>query len=209
MIELVVVDDHAIFRESVRALLEADRKMKVIAEASSGAEVVDLVRVYRPDLTLLDVSMPGQSGLEALVELKQFDAGAKVLILTARPEDSFALRCLRAGADGYLTKQQAGLVLLEAVRRICSGGKYVSPDLAGLLVSEVCDEVSVAAEVLSDREFEVLCMVGSGKSFKRIAAELCLSPKTIATYRSRVGQKLHLRTTADLVRFALQENLCL
>ena len=209
-IRILLADDHAMFREGLRQVLGADPRMMVVAEAASGSELLALAKAHQPDVVLLDVSMPGRGGLEALEDLKRWNRGVKVLMLTAHPEDRFAVRCLKMGADGYMTKEEAGEALLEAIIRISAGGKYISSELAEKLALELSGEmVSRPHDALSGRELQVLHMLGSGKGITQIGDELCLSVKTISTYRSRILQKLHLETTAELIRYALEEGLTL
>ena len=210
MVKILIADDHAMFREGLRGILEGDPRFEVVGEASAGSAVLSLARNLEPEVVLLDLSMPGRGGLETLEDLKRWNQKVKVLMLTAHPEDRFAVRCLKAGADGYMTKEQAGEALIEAVLHVRNGGKYVSSQLAEKLVLQLSGDVDAAAhEALSGRELQVLLLLGAGKGITEIGEELCLSVKTISTYRSRILGKLNLRTTADLIRYTLEHNLVL
>ncbi len=208
MIRILIADDHAMFRDGLRRILMMDPRMEVVAEAANGNEVMLRARESKPDVVLLDVTMPGRGGLEGLEELKRGDPNIKVLMLTAHPEDHYALRCLKAGADGYMTKDQAADALVDAILRIHRAGKYISPAMAEHLVLHIGGDAEAPPHAaLSDREFQVLCLLGAGKTVSAIAAELCLSVKTVSTYRSRMLVKMNLTTTSDLIRYALQEGL--
>ena len=207
-IKILIADDHEMFREGIRTVLERDGRFEVVAEAGDGSEMLDLARRHRPDIVLLDLSMPGRGGLEAAVDLKEIDEKVKILVLTAHPEDDVAVRALKSGVDGYLTKDKASRELVEAILRIRQGKKYISPELAETLALWVGHESERPAhESLSNRELQVLERLGDGRTVTEIADELHLSVKTISTYRSRILEKLGLETTADLIRYALKAGL--
>lgn len=207
-IKILIADDHEMFREGIRSVLERDGRFEVVAEASDGSEMIELARKHRPDMVLLDLSMPGRGGLEAAGDLKELDEDVKILVLTAHPEDDVAVRALKSGVDGYLTKDKASRELVEAILRIRQGKKYISPDLAETLALWVGHESERPAhETLSNRELQVLKRLGSGRTVTEIGKELHLSVKTISTYRSRILEKLGLDTTADLIRYALKAEL--
>ena len=177
-------------------------------EARSGAEALALVREQDWDIVVLDISMPGRNGLEALKELRQVRPRTPVLILTTHPEEQYAIRVFRAGAAGYMTKESAPEHLVEAVRRVTAGGRYISPSLAELLAASVGgDAEKPPHESLSDREYQVLCMIASGKTVGQIARELSLSDKTISTYRARILEKMGMKTNADLTHYAISNRL--
>lgn len=208
MIRILLADDHQMFREGVRGLLEARSEMTVVGEAGTGEEALSKASETRPDVVILDVSMPGRGGLETVSELKKRDPRVRVLMLTVHPEDRFAVRCLKGGADGYMTKDNAAEELIGAIRKVHAGGKYVSPSLAeSLVLSLDRDFGSAPHETLSDREFQVMRKIAAAKTVSEIADELCLSVKTISTYRSRILEKLGLRNNAEIMQYAMEQDL--
>ncbi len=208
MIRIVIADDHAMLRGGLKLLLESEATMRLVGEASNGGEALEVVKKTRPDVLLLDVSMPGRGGLDIVKELKQDQPGLHILMLTAHPEDHYAIRCLRNGADGYLTKDQAVDRLVEAIRKVQSGGKYVSPQLAEQMAFSLqIDYGNAPHEALSDREFQVLRMIASGLTVSEIASELNLSVKTISTYRTRILEKMDFRNNSQITHYCLQEGL--
>ena len=208
MIRVLIADDHAIVREGLKRILADDSSMETIAEAADGQEAARLVRLHKPDVVLLDISMPGRSGIDALADIQSASADTRILILSMHPEDQYAIRCLRDGADGYLTKESAPELLLKAIRKIHSGGKYVSPTLAEQLAANLHVEgESALHEALSDRELQVLIMIGTGDTVSRIAEKLCVSVKTVSTYRARILQKMGMENNAQLMRYAIDNRL--
>lgn len=208
MIRLLIADDHAIFRIGLRRALEAAADVEVVAEASTGEEALVEARRSHPDVALLDLTMPGRGGLETAQELKRASPRVKVLMLTMHPEDNFAVLCLRMGADGYITKDAPPDLVLQAIRKVASGGKYVSATLAERLATDVaCGGERPAHELLSSREFEVLRKIAAGRTASQIAAELHLSVKTVSTYRTRILEKMNLRTNADIMSYAFRAGL--
>jgi DNA-binding NarL/FixJ family response regulator len=182
--------------------------MSVVAEAQNGAELLNLVREEPVDLVVLDISMPGRNGLEILKELKRDFSFLPVIILSIHPEDQYAVRAFRAGAAGYLTKESAPEELVEAIKKVYQGGKYISPRVAELLAEYV--ETKIPGELhksLSDREFQVFILLATGKTVGQIGADLNLSVKTISTYRTRILEKMSVDTNADLTRYALDFKL--
>ncbi len=208
MIRILIADDHALIREGFKKLIDSEMGMSVVGEATNGFEVLDFVRNNDCDIAVLDISMPGKNGLELIKELKTFKPGLKTLILTMHPEDRFALRALKAGASGYLTKISAPKALVSALHKIAGGGRYVSESLAEKLVQNI-DQSSRDAEheALSDREFEVFCMIAAGKSIAKISDEMNLSQSTVNTYRTRIMRKMNLRTNAEIIHYALRNNI--
>lgn len=205
---ILIADDHAVVRHGVREILAEAFPDASLTEARTVPEVLEQTRLADWDLVVLDVTMPGGSVLDALRAMKQAYPKLPVLVLTIHPEDQFAVRLLRAGAAGYLNKESAPEELVNAARRVLGGGKYISPTLAETLAEYV--EIGVERpphESLSDREYEVLCMIASGKSLTDIAKALGLSIKTISTYRRRILDKMNLRTREDLTRYALHHGL--
>jgi len=206
MIRVLIADDHAVVRHGVKQILQDTREMVVAGEAVNGQEVLEKVRAGAWDVLILDISMPGYNGLDILKELERVRPDLPVLVLSMHPEDQFAMRALKAGASGYLTKDSAPDELVKAIHKVVSGGKYVSPSLAEKLAyGQGVDKLP--HETLSDREFQVLRLIAAGKSVKEIAVELALSVKTISTYRVRLLQKMNLATTAELIRYAIQRHL--
>jgi DNA-binding NarL/FixJ family response regulator len=208
MIRLLIADDHPIVRAGLRRIVEEDKSIVVTAEAASGDEALSALRQSAVDLVLLDVTMPGASFTDTLRRLREEHPTVKVLVLSVHPEDQWAVRALRAGASGYLTKDHSPEQLLDAVRRVYRGGRYVSPTLAERLAAQLGPGLAQAPhEALSDREFDVLRGLGTGLSVKEIAAKLGLSPKTVSTYRTRLMEKMHLASAADIVRYVAQHGL--
>lgn len=208
MIRILIGDDHAVVRRGLKVIIDEQPDMKVTAEAGDANEVLQKARLGELDLVILDISLPGRSGLDALKELKKEFPKLPVLILSVHPEDQYAIRSLMAGASGYLTKESAPQELLSAIRKTLSGGKYISPVLAEKLAGVLhVDLKGEPHESLSDREYEVFRMIGSGKSVSQIAETLKLSVKTVSTYRARVMEKMKMETNADLIRYALENKL--
>jgi DNA-binding NarL/FixJ family response regulator len=208
MIRILLADDHQMFREGVRGLLEARSDMTVVGEAATGEEALSRATEAHPDVVLLDVSMPGRGGLETVSELKKRNPRVRVLMLTVHPEDRFAVRCLKGGADGYMTKDNAAEELIIAIRKVYLGGKYVSPSLAESLVMSLGRDFGAPPhETLSNREFQVMRMIAAARTVSEIADELCLSVKTVSTYRSRILDKLGLRNNAEIMQFAMEQHL--
>jgi DNA-binding NarL/FixJ family response regulator len=208
MIRLLIADDHPIVRAGLRRIVEDDSSMVVTAEAASGNEALAALRQSAADVVLLDVTMPGGSFTDTLHRLRDEHPTVKVLVLSVHPEDQWAVRALRGGASGYLTKDHSPEQLLDAVRRVYRGGRYVSPALAERLAAQLGPGFDGAPhELLSDREFEVLRALGTGLSVKEIAQLMGLSPKTVSTYRTRLMEKMGLTNTADLVRYASTHGL--
>ena len=208
MIHVLIADDHEVVRRGLKDILESERGMRVVAEAASGTEAITLARKTRLDAIVLDISMPGMSGLDVLKELKTICPDVPVLILSIYPEEQYAIRVLKAGAAGYLTKDAAPEELVAAVRRVISGRKYVSPTLAERLARELEEGTDKQPhERLSDREFQLLLMIARGRTVGEIAIELSLSVKTVSTYRSRVLEKTGMRNNAEIMRYVMERNL--
>jgi two-component system, NarL family, invasion response regulator UvrY len=208
VIRVLIADDHSIFRLGLKRALESAEDVEVVAEAATGEETLVKARKLLPQVVLLDVSMPGRGGLETAQELKRGNPKMKVLMLTAHPEDQYAVLCLRVGADGYVTKEAPAEVLLAAVRKVAAGGKYVSSSLAERLATDLASgSERPAHELLSSREFEVMRKIAAGRTASEIAAELHLSVKTVSTYRSRILQKMNLKNNADIMHYAFRAGL--
>jgi len=207
-IRIFIADDHPIVRQGLRRIVEADAGMVISGEADSAAALLAGLESAATDLVLLDVSMPGGLFLETLRELRTRHPTIRVLALSVHPEDEWAVRALRAGASGYLTKDHSPDQLLDAIRRVYRGGKYVSPTLAEHLATHLDGGGQRPPhELLSDREFEVMRRLGSGLTVSQIASELALSVKTVSTYRTRILEKMAVETNADLVRYAARYGL--
>jgi DNA-binding NarL/FixJ family response regulator len=207
-IRVLVADDHAVVRRGLRQILEAEPDIEVVAEATNGAEAVALVREQDVDVALLDITMPGRSGLEVLRELRGVRPGLRVLVLSMHPEERYAVRVLKEGAAGYLTKESAPEELVSAVRKVAAGGRYIGVSLAERLAGEISTgSERPAYELLSGREYEIMCRLAAGKTVGQIAAELALGVNTVSTYRARVLQKLGLDNNAELMRYALHHQL--
>ncbi len=208
MIRILIADDHIVVRRGLRQILGDEPDMSVAGEALNAQEVLALVRKRDWDVVVLDISMPGKSGLDILDELKRERPRLPVLILSMHPEDRYAVRALRVGAAGYLTKESAPEELILAIRKIVAGGKYLSQEMAERLAEHVSQgSEGKPHEALSDREFHIIRLLALGKKVSEIAEELSLSPKTISTYRRRALEKLDLNSNADLTQYALREGL--
>lgn len=210
MIRILVADDHTVVREGIKQILTGQDDMIMEDEAGSGQEVINSITKKHYDLILLDISMPGRSGLEILEEIKAIQPKLPVLILSMHPEEQYAVRTLRAGAAGYLTKASAPQELISAIRKVSKGGKYVTSSLAEKLAFELDTGVEKADhEKLSNREYQVMLMLASGRSVSEVAEDLCLSAKTISTYRTRILEKMNMKKNAELTLYAVKNNLIL
>lgn len=208
MIRILIADDHAVVRRGVKQIIGETRDMAVADECGNGQELLDKIGNRNHDLILLDISMPGRNGLEILKQIKCLSPDIPVLILSMHPEEQYAIRALRAGACGYLTKDSAPDELLAAIRKVSRGAKYVSSSLSETLVLALAGNgVKSLHETLSDREYQILCLIASGKTVKGIADDLCLSNKTISTYRSRILQKMSLNNNAEMTSYAIKNGL--
>jgi two-component system invasion response regulator UvrY len=206
--KVLIADDHPIFRAGLKETLAKQSDVDFVGEADNGNKALELARKQRWDVVVLDITMPGKGGLEVLQELRRERPKLPVLVLSAHPEDQLAFRLLRAGAAGYLTKDKAPEVLLTALRKVVQGGKYVSESLAEKAILVLASETTRPLhETLSDREYQVMRMIAAGKAIKEIAKELFLSVRTVSTYRARVLEKMNMKTNAELIRYALQNNL--
>lgn len=205
---ILLADDHTVVRHGLKQILAEEFKRAVFGEARNVQETLDLVTQGSWDLVVLDLTMPGRSGLEVLRELRKSRPALPVLVLSIHPEDQFAVRAFKLGAAGYMTKESAAEELVGAVKRVLAGGRYVSAPLAEKLATCLTsDSLKAPQELLSHREFQVLRLLAAGKLVGEIARELCLSVKTISTYRSRILQKMDLRNNAELMHYAMQHQL--
>jgi two-component system invasion response regulator UvrY len=207
VIRVLIADDHAIYREGLKKILESGG-FAVAAEAATGEEALQRAQETHPDVVILDVSMPGRGGIETIHEVKRCDPRIRVLVLTMHAEDNFAVRCLREGADGYLTKDAGPEQVLAALHKIAGGGKFVSPSLAERLASSLDASFGRPLhEKLSHRELQVMHLIGSGKTASEIAAELNLSVKTVSTYRARILEKMDMKSTVEIIRYVVLRGL--
>jgi len=208
MIRVYITDDHAIVRQGLKQILADTRDIAFAGEADNGAAAVKGVRDTPCDVLLLDISLPDRNGIEVLKQIKREHPKLPVLMLSMHMEREFAIRALKAGAAGYLTKQSAPMQLVAAIRHVSAGKKYLTPSIA----EEVANAISGDTEEsphnsLSDREYQTLCLIASGKSLSDIAAELVISPKTVSVYRARVLEKLSLKNNSDITRYAIRNQL--
>jgi len=208
MIRVVVADDHAIVRDGLRQLLAASGDFEVVGEASDGHQVLAAVRDLAFDVLLLDMSMPGKSGVELIRQVKSEKPKLRVLVLTMHEEHQYAIRAIRAGASGYLTKDSASRQLIEALRKVASGGAFISSEVAEqLALGAMPDATREPHEALSDREFQIFRLIAAGKSISEIGEQLSLSVKTVSTHKANILHKMNMAGTAELVRYALTHQL--
>jgi len=208
MIKVFIADDHAIVRAGLRQFLAQESDIRCVGEADNGADAIRQLRELDCNVVLLDISMPGKTGIETLKQLKRDRPKLRVLMLSMYPEDQYAVRALKAGASGYLTKQSPPDQLLGAIRQVASGKKYITPELAESLAESLdAAHERPPHDTLSDREFQTLVLIGSGKSLSQIAGDLSLSVKTVSVYRARVLEKLRLRHNAELTHYAIKNQL--
>jgi DNA-binding NarL/FixJ family response regulator len=208
MAKILLADDHAILRKGLKQLLSEDRANYEVGEVGTGSDTLNALRQTRWDLLILDINMPDRSGVDILRQVRAAHPDTRVLILSGFPEKQYAVNLLRAGASGYLNKEMAPEELLNAVKTVLQGKRYVSAALAELLVNELDhDSEQPAHAQLSEREFQIFCKLATGRSVSEIAAELCLSVKTISTYRSRLLEKMGFTSNADITTYALRNNL--
>jgi len=209
MIKILIVDDHAIVRDGLKRIINETSGMKVVAEAENGQIALDIIyNKVSIDFVILDISMPGRSGLDILKDIKIYNDEISVLMLSMHAQDQYAIRTLKAGASGYLTKESASTLLVEAIRKIHQGGKFISDKVAELLAVNLNDKkVNFLHEILSDREYQVMIMIASGKTVIKISKELILSDKTISTYRARILEKMKLKSNSEITRYAFSNKL--
>jgi len=208
MIRVLLADDHPIVRDGLKKHLEEEGDFEVVGEATDSREAYRLAVDNEPDVLVLDLEMPGRGGLDTLRELKRVKPDIAVLVLSRHDEDPFAVRSIRSGAAGYLSKQSVSDELAEAIRKIASGERYISPSVAATLAMHLESPTEGKPhETLSDRELQVLCMMGKGMTATEIADDLALSVKTISTYRSRILDKMELENNAQIIRYAIENEL--
>ena len=208
MLRVIIVDDHPIVRQGLKQILSEEPDMTVFGEAQNSQEVLQLISEQDWDIVVLDITLPGRGGLDVLKEIKHERPKLPVLILSIHPEDQYAVRAFKAGASGYLTKESAPQELVRAIRKILRGGKYVSSALAEKLAFDLeTEEKRPIHETLSDREYQVMLMIASGKSTSAIAEEMALSMKTVSTYRARILEKMKMKTNADITYYVIKNKL--
>ncbi len=208
MTRVLVADDHAIVREGLKRIIDGQDGIEIVGEATNGHEVLESVRAGGFDILLLDLSMPGKSGIELIKQVKDESPKLRVLVLTMHEEDQYAVRAIRAGASGYLTKESAPAQLVSAIRRLAEGRLYISPNVAEQLALDVRPRDDEAPHrQLSDREFEVFQHLVNGRSISDIASQLHLSVKTVSTHKTRILQKMSASSVADLVRYAIRHRI--
>lgn len=208
MIRILIADDHTFVRHGLKQIVNAESQMTIVAEAKNGSEVLEFVRNIPVDVVVLDITMPGKNGLETLKELKRFNPSIGVIILSMHPKDQYAVRVLKAGASGYITKESASEELVKAINKAYKGEKYISPRLAELLADYIeFGNSSEPHKQLSDREYEVLCLIAKGNTVGQISEQLFLSVKTISTYRTRILEKTRMTTNAEITRYCIENKL--
>ena len=207
-LKIMLVDDHAVVRQGLKQILVEAFSDGVFGEAQNAAEALALVRQEPWDVVVLDLTLPGESGLDVLKQIRRDHSDLPVLILSMHPENQYAVRTIKAGAAGYLTKESAPEELVQAIRKIQSGGKYISDSVAEKLAFHiVTGDEKPPHEKLSDREYQIMCMIASGKEVKQIADELSLSVKTVSTYRARLLEKMNMQTNAEVTYYAISNHL--
>lgn len=208
MIKVLIADDHAIVRQGLKQILAETLDMTVAGEADNGTDALRKIREGEWDVVLLDVNMPGKNGIDTLKQIREECPRLPVLMLSMYPEDQYAVRLIKAGAAGYMTKETAPELLVDAIRRVASGKKYLSPAVAELLADELDSGTQGQPhELLSDREYQVLLAIASGKTVSEIAEIMVLSAKTISTYRTRILEKMRMKTSAELTHYAIKNGL--
>ena len=208
MIRVTIADDHAVVRRGLAEILRETPDIEVVAEAASGDELLAALRQRTPDVAVLDLRMPGPSGLDLIKHIRAEFPGLRVLVLSAHPEDQYAVRIVRAGAAGYLTKESAETELVHAVQRVAGGKRFLTPGMAEALLEQLDSDPDEAPHAqLSDREFQVMRLIASGMPVSAVADHLSLSVKTVSTYRTRLLQKMGMANNAEITRYALEQNL--
>ncbi len=208
MTTVLIADDHSLIRNGLRQLLAQDHSIKLIGEAKTGSDTIDKLQSQHWDLLILDINMPDRSGIDILRQVRATHPDTRVLVLSGFPEKQYAVNVLRAGASGYINKEMAPDELLTAVRNVLQGRRYVSPALAELLVNGLDeDQDKPMHSRLSEREFQIFCKIAAGQAVSDIADELCISVKTVSTYRSRILEKMNFSTNADLTTYALRNEI--
>ncbi len=207
-IRILLADDHRMFREGVKQVLSTAPEFLVVEEAGDAAEVMEKMQRAAVDVLVLDIAMPGRDGIDVLKQLKHINPRLHVLVLSMYPEDQYAFRAIKAGASGYLTKNRASAELIEAIRKVAAGRKYISPEVAEQLAVDLeSDSDKPLHQRLSDREFQVMKLIASGKTVGEISEELAISVSSVSTLRSRILTKFHMKTSAELTHYAIKHDL--
>ena len=207
MIRVIIVDDHPIVLRGLKQIIEGELDMQLVGQAQNAQEAIQVIRQTACDAVVLDITLPGASGIDVLNQLRHERPDLPVLIMSMHEEEQYAPRVLKAGASGYLTKGSIPEELIKAIRKIVAGGKYVSPSFSETLIPGQETPEKPLHENLSDREFQILCMISRGKPLKEIGEALCISDKTVSTYRTRILEKMRMKTNADIVKYALKHQL--
>ncbi|MFI5236312.1 MAG: response regulator [Ignavibacteriales bacterium] len=208
MIKIIIADDHPLIRKGIKDILEDEMDYEVVADAAFPHEVLNGIKDFNPDILITDLSMPGRSGLDMISDVKQLYPKLPILVLTMHPEERFAVRALRAGVDGYLTKDTRPEEIIKAVRQIVSGRKFITPSIAEKLATEIDrDPNKLPHELLSDREFQVMCMIAAGEKVRNISSKLSLSIRTVHTYRTRILEKMNMKSDTELTLYAMEHRL--
>lgn len=208
MIRIVIADDHELIREGIKKIIRSSRDMRIVGEAADIEGTIRLAGEHAPDIVILDISLPGHDGLDGLAEVRSRFPAMPVLILSMYPEERFAIRALKTGAAGYITKAMAAEELVKAIRKVMAGGSYISPRLAELLAQDVRAPRHVALhESLTNRELQILTLIGAGRQIKQVAAELAISVSSVNTYRNRIFKKMELCSNVALIRYAIEHRL--
>lgn len=207
MIKVLITDDHPVVRQGIMQILEASKEIGLIEEAQDGAEMISKILKTDYDIILLDISLPGRSGLDLLKDIKAIKPSIAVLMLSMHPEEQYALRAVKTGASGYLTKASAPEELISAIVKVSRGGKYITQSLAEHILNELDNEEKPPHHVLSDRELEVMCLMAKGHTPKEIANIMAISPKTVSTYRERIITKMNMASSTEIIRYAIVNGL--
>jgi DNA-binding NarL/FixJ family response regulator len=208
MIEVLIVDDHHIVREGLERIISFESDIKVVGKSVNAAEAIRFLAGRKVDVIVLDISMPGRSGIDIIQDLKQIRSEVKIIMLSMHQEEQFATRAFKSGASGYLTKEMAPEEIVKAIRKVHAGRKYISSRYAEILADEIQgDAEKLPHERLSNREFEVMCMIGKGVSISNIAAELSLSDRTISTYHTRIFEKMNIKSNAEITIYLIEHGL--
>jgi DNA-binding NarL/FixJ family response regulator len=209
MIKIIIADDHSVVRRGIKEILSASNNFNIVGEATSGEELLELLSKQVCEVVIMDISMPGRSGLDVLNDIKKFYPSVRCLVLSVHPEEKYGLRVIKSGADGYLTKESAPEELIKALDKINEGGKYLSPGLTDKIVDEITRDQTTAPlhSKLSDREYEIFLLLAEGKPVSEIASKFFLSVHTVSTYRGRILEKMNMKTNADLTYYAVKNKL--
>lgn len=208
MINVLIADDHAVVRRGIRQIISEDPEINILGEASNSDEIMSQLYDHDWNVFVLDITMPGKNGLDVMIEVKRKRPEIKVLILSMHPEEEIAMRALKTGASGYLNKDSVPGELIKAIRKVHNGGKYISSTLAESLAFNFEKDTGIPGyELLSEREFQVMCLIASGNTLSQIAEELSLSVKTVSTYRTRILDKLNMKSNVELTHYAIKHKL--